>query len=102
MMFAAASVGLSGTLRVTLRNRLSSGLPFTPMVAGDVNGDGSTNDHAFIFDPRLVTDEAVGAGMGQLLAHSPARIRECLSSQTGRIAAYNSCRAGWSSNLTSI
>ena len=31
--------------------QLLSGQKYTPMIAGDVNGDGSVNDRAFVFDP---------------------------------------------------
>src|SRR5581483_7411555 len=34
--------------RVTLFGQLRSGAPFTPMVRGDVNGDGRFNDRAFV------------------------------------------------------
>ncbi len=42
-------------VRVNWNQRFMSGLPFTPMVAGDVNGDGYANDRAFILDPARAT-----------------------------------------------
>src|SRR5205085_9760846 len=42
-------------VRVTAFGRFQSGNPFTPMVAGDVNGDGYSNDRAFIYDPSTVS-----------------------------------------------
>jgi len=86
-------------LDVTSVVRVSSGQPFTPRVGGDVNGDGSRNDRAFVFDPVAIDDPALAAGMERLLAEAPERARECLSSQLGRIAGRNSCRAGWTPSL---
>ena len=44
---------------VTLFARAQSGLPFTPIVQGDVNGDGRGGDRAFIPDPRTSRDPAL-------------------------------------------
>lgn len=100
MLFATASMDLTSRVSVTLRGRWSSGLPFTPMVTGDVNGDGSYNDRAFVFDPgNGEVEEDVASGMRQLLAEAPAGVRECLSAQLGGVAAHNSCRTGASSSL---
>jgi hypothetical protein len=79
--------------------RASSGARFTPMVGGDVNGDGARNDRAFIYSPESASDTAVANGMARLLAAAPERARECLSSQLGTIATRNSCSAPWSSSL---
>ena len=75
--------------------RLTSGQPFTPMVSGDINGDGARNDRAFVFDPAAGGDSAVAAGMSRLLAEAPRNVRDCLTSQLGRVASRNSCRGGW-------
>ncbi|HEX8452148.1 MAG TPA: carboxypeptidase-like regulatory domain-containing protein [Longimicrobium sp.] len=77
--------------------RLTSGVPYTPRVSGDVNGDGQWNDAAFIFDPAR-RDEA-GAAMGALLRSAPAGARECLRAQVGRVAGRNSCRGPWTAGL---
>jgi hypothetical protein len=87
---------LSPRLSVTTIARLSSGLPFSPVAAGDVNGDGSANDRAFVFDPRSARDTAVVRGMAALLADAPAGVRACLRRQLGRVAARNSCSTPWS------
>lgn len=79
--------------------RLTSGQPFTPRVGGDINGDGSRNDRAFVFDPARTADSALAAGMARLLADAPDGVRACLSSQLGRIVGRNQCRAGWSPSL---
>jgi len=63
-------------------------------VAGDVNGDGFWNDRAFVFGPAQADDNG-RAGMNALLAGAPARIRECLTRQLGRIVGRNSCEGPW-------
>lgn len=72
-----------------------SGAPFTPMVASDVNGDGSTNDRAFIFDPTTSTSPQFAQAMSDELHTRTGRIRECLVRQLGRAAARNSCTGPW-------
>ena len=79
--------------------RLSSGVPFTPTVAGDINGDGLDNDRAFVFDPKHTADPQVAAAMSQLLTASAPEVRECLVAQLGRVARRASCRTPWSPTL---
>ncbi len=83
-------------LDVTSVVRLTSGQPYTPRVGGDINGDGSRNDRAFIFDPLRAADSAVASGMASLLADASGDVRSCLTAQLGQIAGRNQCRAGWS------
>jgi hypothetical protein len=71
-----------GGLRIIALYRRRSGYPFTPGFRDgvDVNGDGSgRNDAAFVSDTLPGADAVV-------------RDNGCLRSQTGRIAARNSCR----------
>ena len=84
---------------VTSIFRLSSGQPFTPRVGSDINGDGSRNDRAFVFDPSDAPDAVVAEGMERLLATAPAPVRECLRDQLGRIAGRNSCMSAWTPTL---
>lgn len=86
-------------LEITAFGRLSSGSQFTPMVSADINGDGARNDRAFLFDPTLTSDTALAGGMSRLLANAPDRVRSCLSSQLGAIAARNSCTGTWRPSL---
>jgi hypothetical protein len=75
-----------------------AGTPYTPVVAGDVNGDGyATNDRAFIFDPAHAGDSTLAAATKELLDHGPPTARDCLRRQVGTIAARNSCEAPWTS-----
>jgi hypothetical protein len=65
-----------------------------------VNGDGARNDAAFVFDPaRLAADPALRTAYERLLAVAPDAARECLASQTGQVAARNSCRGPWTPGL---
>jgi hypothetical protein len=79
--------------------RLQSGLPFTPVVSGDVNGDGLANDRAFIFDPARVSDPSLSAGIRDLLAASPSSVRDCLARQFNHPAAPASCEGPWMASL---
>src|SRR5206468_613077 len=83
-------------LYVSTSMKFSSGLRYTPIVAGDVNGDGWLNDRAFIFNPSLAgTDTAVAHGLRGLLADGSRSARECLTSQIGTLAGRNSCVGPW-------
>ena len=84
---------------VTAILRVQSGQPYTPRVGGDINGDGSRNDRAFVFDPATAGDTALSAGMQRLLNVIPGAARECLMSQMGTVAGRNSCRAPWYTSL---
>ncbi|MHB2033391.1 MAG: hypothetical protein ACYCVE_08465, partial [Gemmatimonadaceae bacterium] len=74
---------------------LTSGQRYTPVVGGDVNGDGLQNDRAFIFDPKTTVDTSLARQMSEVLATATRSTRACLTSQLGRIAATNSCETGW-------
>lgn len=75
---------------------LQSGAPFTPLVGGDINGDGARNDRAFLFDPNAAgTDPVIAAGMRRVLANASPKARRCVESQLGRIAGRNSCEDPW-------
>jgi hypothetical protein len=84
-----------GTVRVNWQQSFRSGTPYTPMISGDVNGDGYNNDRAFIFDPATASDPGVQAGMQTLLASAPDNARECLKSQLGNLATRGSCQSPW-------
>jgi hypothetical protein len=86
-------------LTLTMIGRLQSGLPFTPLVGGDVNGDGLVNDRAYIPDPAHVSDPALGQGLRSLIASSPASIRDCITRQFDRAAAAASCQGPWTAAL---
>ncbi len=89
----------SQSLELTAIGRVTSGTRYTPMVAGDINGDGSRNDIAFIYDPSVASDPAVAAGMQSLLSSLTGSARECLNSQLGQVAKRNSCVGPWQPSL---
>lgn len=84
---------------VTLFSRLQSGLPFTPVVQGDIDGDGRGGDRAFV--PRVSSepDAAVAAGLRSLLANGSKSARRCLEDFAGRVAARNGCRGPLTATL---
>src|SRR5439155_230504 len=62
-LLATVTYPVSGALEVTALGRLTSGVPFTPLVGSDINGDGARNDRAFVFDPATASDSSVATGM---------------------------------------
>ena len=86
-------------LELTAIGRLSSGAPFTPMVASDINADGARNDRAFIFDPASTADTSVANAMRRLIDKSATRVADCLTSQIGTVAGRNSCSGPWQPSL---
>ncbi|MGI9090713.1 MAG: carboxypeptidase regulatory-like domain-containing protein [Gemmatimonadaceae bacterium] len=96
---------LTGTLswefgdggNLSLTGQVHSGIPFTPLVQGDINGDGLSNDRAFVFDPAIIADPAFAGDMAELFRGVPRSVRECLDRQLGHVAERNSCRGPWTS-----
>lgn len=84
---------------LNMRTNFFSGRPYTPTVVGDVNGDGSSNDRAFIFDPAVAADAGLAAELSELLSHAPGGAAACLRKQMGRVAGANSCRTDWQARL---
>ena len=89
------TVPVNPAIEITSIARLSSGAPFTPLVASDINGDGARNDRAFIFDPAATADTAVANAMRRVLASASPSVRDCLLEQLGAVAARNSCQGPW-------
>ncbi|HEX2722209.1 MAG TPA: carboxypeptidase regulatory-like domain-containing protein [Gemmatimonadaceae bacterium] len=87
---------ITSAIELSAVGRLTSGGFFTPMVGGDINGDGIRNDRSFIYNRASAPDTAVANGMSRLLAIAPARARECLEAQVSSIAGRNSCSIPWS------
>ena len=89
-------------LELTAIARATSGSYFSPLVGGDINGDGRNNDRAFVFDPTnpvVMSDTAVANGMTRLLANTSPRARDCLLAQMNKVADRSSCSSPWSPSL---
>ena len=84
-------------VRLSWYGQFRSGTPYTPLIGGDVNGDGYSNDRAFIADPATTDDPALASGMASLLAHGSSSARTCLERQLNRLAGRNSCEGPWTS-----
>src|SRR5688500_4642621 len=84
---------------ITLFARAQSGLPFTPTVQGDVNGDGRSGDRAFIPNPASESDAVLAGQMQSLLADGSPSAKKCLLANLGRVAGRNGCRGPWSESL---
>ena len=92
------SAGKIGT--VTLFGRAQSGLPFTPIVQGDVNGDGRSGDRAFIPDVATESDATLANQLRSLLASGSATAKACLLERRGTVAPRNGCRGPWTQSLS--
>jgi hypothetical protein len=84
---------------VTLFSRSQSGLPFTPIVQGDVNGDGRSGDRAFIPNPALEPDPLLASQLRSLLTSGSGTARACLLANLGRVVERNGCRGPWTQSL---
>ena len=82
-------------IRFNWSGQFRSGTPFTPTVVGDINGDGFSNDRAFVFSPAATTDATLAAGMRTLLNNGSDAAKSCLNRQLGALAARNSCQGPW-------
>lgn len=84
---------------VTVFARAQSGLPFTPVVQGDVDGDGRGGDRAFVPEPVGEPDSALAAAVRALRTGGSPEARACLARYAGRVPARNGCRGPWTQTL---
>jgi hypothetical protein len=89
------SVPVKDLFYVTVGTTVKSGALFTPMIAGDVNGDGYLNDRAFVFDPSATSDTVLSNAMRSLLANGAPAAKDCLQSQVSHLAGRATCQAPW-------
>ena len=93
-------------VRVSWNGQFRGGVKYTPMVAGDINGDGYANDRAFIYSPVVlmapssIGDTALANGMLALLTGGSRSARACLEKQLNQIARRYSCDGPWTSTAT--
>jgi hypothetical protein len=98
--FRLTSSGRVSWVNFGINTFVQSGVPLTPLVQGDINGDGNANnDRAFIPDPATLGDPALAGQLRDLIAHAPRGARECLTSQLGRMAGANSCSTPWQARM---
>ncbi|HUF66595.1 MAG TPA: carboxypeptidase regulatory-like domain-containing protein [Gemmatimonadaceae bacterium] len=101
-MLGTVSYRFRPWLDITAIGRVVSGSRYSPLVGGDINGDGLRNDRAFVFDPGSpipAGDTALSNAISRLLASGSGAARECLQNQLGRIAERNSCAGPWTPSL---
>lgn len=92
--------GVSGKLgTVAAFARLQSGLPFTPLVQGDVNGDGRGGDRAVIANASGAVDAALRGGLRALEQQGSATARACVAASLARPGERNGCRGPWTQTL---
>lgn len=84
-------------LRVSVAATFRSGVPFTPMVAGDINGDGLLNDRAFVFDAASLSDTMAMRTLMRL--RSTGATSGCLRAMTGHVATAGGCSGPWVRNV---
>ncbi len=84
---------------VTAFFRTQSGLPFTPLVGGDINGDGLLNDQAWIPRGPNPTADRLSAQIAALAAEVPDGVRHCLVGNRGTRTDRNDCRGSWTQTM---
>jgi hypothetical protein len=84
---------------ITFFGRAQSGLPFTPTVQGDINGDGRSGDRAFIPSASLPLDATLATQLRALQESGSASARQCVAAFAGQIAPRNGCRGPWTATL---
>lgn len=90
--------GKFGTLAAY--GRLQSGLPFTPLVQGDVNGDGRGGDRAYVPRPELAGDAALAAGLMALQRSGSSTAQACLAASIESPGQRNGCRGPWTRTVS--
>lgn len=91
------STGKTGT--ITMFARMQSGFPFTPLVQGDVNGDGRGGDRAFVPNPATESDPNLAGQLQALLVNGSSTARSCVMANLGHVAARNGCRGPWTESV---
>ncbi|MFL5580025.1 MAG: carboxypeptidase regulatory-like domain-containing protein [Gemmatimonadaceae bacterium] len=91
----------SKTGTVTFFGRGQSGLPFTPVVQGDVDGDGRGGDRAFVPRPSAIaaSDPELASQLDALLDEGSPSAQRCLRGALGTVPGRNSCRGPWTQSL---
>ena len=94
--FGFTSIPIFDVVYLTWNVSLISGTPYTPSIAGDVNGDGRFgNDRAFVFNPSAIADTAFRTAMNSVLNGGVTSAKKCLADQLGKLATRGSCVSPW-------
>jgi len=92
--FSAPKVGT-----LTLFARSQSGLPYTPIVQGDVNGDGHYGDRASLSDALLASDPDLARQLASVRASAPGPASNCLERAAAPGFGRNACQSNWTTTL---
>lgn len=92
-----AGGAIDGWFSFGISGRIMSGVHYSPMVSGDINGDGLANDRAFIFDPAAAPDIRA-----DLLNMYGGANGGCLRAQIGLLAREGSCIGPWSATVNAV
>jgi hypothetical protein len=88
----------SSSLLLTSLVRIESGLPFTPLVAGDVSGAGAARDRAYLPTPTENPDLA--NAVRSLIETAPRYVATCLQRYQGSVPPRGACRGPWSARMS--
>ena len=95
-----ASLGYNvGGFAISGQGHAMSGMPFTPIVGSDVNGDGYVNDRAFVFAPNETSDSKLASDLASLAGSADRTARRCVLTVRGRAAGQNDCEGPWNFSL---
>ncbi|HEX2718837.1 MAG TPA: TonB-dependent receptor [Gemmatimonadaceae bacterium] len=72
-----------------------SGLPWTPIYGGDVNGDKATNDRLYVPNASETATYTFAAGSDAATLERIVAGNKCLSENRGRVIDRNACRNPW-------
>jgi hypothetical protein len=91
-----------GRGNIGVQARAQSGTAFTPVVAGDINGDGYFNDRAFVSGMSVTNDTSLGRELSDFMRGASSHVRSCLDRQRGSVAARNSCAGPWTMPMLNV
>jgi hypothetical protein len=87
-----------GRTSIQLYGGLASGDRYTPLVSGDINGDGAA-DAAFLPAVSGQGNSEFDSDFAAALANMASKARACVVRQLGQIAHRNSCTGPWQADL---
>ncbi len=88
----------SSSLLLTSLLRVESGLPFTPLIAGDVSGSGASRDRAYL--PTPAENPELANALQAITATAPSYVSTCLQQYQGAVPPRGACRGPWSARMS--